>query len=186
MNKLNKLAVGVGTTLLLSNIAFAATSDGEVEDAVTGSTGTADITASVPPLISVTGFEAMNLTYSGGVAAPTDTNDLCVRLNGNTTYELTATGSGTSSAFTMAGSAGNTDVLAYTVSYDSVDLTAGTAKAGLVLPTANKNLASLNCSDTGSVTKELKTTLVLAGTTGAHTVAADDYVGILTVTVSPD
>lgn len=169
----------IGLLLTLTNSANAAT-DG---DAGSTSSGTANISFSVPKLIRIRGFQDFNPSTYSGTGTRADSGDLNVSTNYGTstrTYSVTVNGSGAGGAFTTSDGLGNT--LAYTAFYNQtsgitgrVMLTEGVALTGrtgaakpLTNTTLNANL-SINFSQANLQAAE-------AGT----------YTGTLTVVVTPE
>ena len=147
------------------------------------STGSVVITASVPNRARISGLSDVDFTNQDPATPATDAQDVCVWSNTATSaYSITATGSGTGSAFTLTD--GGTTV-PYSVEWSASAgatsgsaLTAGTASGSLTSSATNHICASGPSASAslivGMTTADLS--LMSAGT---------NYTGTLTLLVTP-
>lgn len=103
------------------------------------STGSSDISVTIPKLIVATGFADFAFGSYGGSGDLNSNDDLIVSGNYTGTYQVTISGDGAASAFTLSdGAAG---VLAYDVNYNDASGTAGAVAASTTVAlTAQGNL----------------------------------------------
>ena len=147
------------------------------------STGTVTITASVPARARITGLSDVAFTLQDPNTAASNAQSACVWSNTSTKgYNVTATGSGTASAFTLANGA---LTVPYSVAWNAASgqtsgtaLTTGTASANLV-STATQQTCSTGVTTTSSLVVGISTTDL--GTMQATTT----YTGTLTLVVAP-
>lgn len=147
------------------------------------STGSVTITASVPNRARITGLTDVAFTNQDPATLATDAQDVCVWSNTATKeYTITATGSGTASAFTLSDGSGT---VAYTVEWASSSgqtsgtaLSTGTASAALTSTATNQNCAS-GPAASASLVVEIATAEL--GTMSA----GNSYTGTLTLLVTP-
>ncbi len=124
------LIAGMITALGVSST-WAATADGT---AGASSTGTTDITITIPQLARISDMTAITFPDWDGTGGEVATDDICVWSNTGA-YNITATGDGTLNAFTITD---GTDTIAYLVEWEDANagaasgtsLTSGTALAG--------------------------------------------------------
>jgi hypothetical protein len=147
------------------------------------STGSVSITASVPNRARLTGLSDVAFTNVDPATAATNAQNVCVWSNTATkAYTITASGSGTGSAFTLANGA---LTVPYSVQWNASSgatsgtaLAAGTASASLVSAATSQNCASGVSSSAslvvGIASSDLET---MDGTVS--------YAGILTLLVTP-
>ncbi len=127
------------------------------------STGSVSITASVANRAQITGLTDISFSAVDPATAATSSQSDCVWSNTATKgYSITATGSGTSGAFTLANSA----------------LTAGTALGGLTTTAANPT-----CSTGAATTSSLIVSISAPNLQGMA--AGASYTGTLTLLVTP-
>lgn len=147
------------------------------------STGTVAISASVPNRARITGLADVAFTNQDPGTAASNAQDVCVWSNTATKgYTVTASGSGASNAFTLAG---GSSPVPYSVEWSAsagqttgTALTAGTASAGLV-STATQQICATGPADTASL-------IVGISTADLGTMeAATSYTGTLTLLVTP-
>ncbi len=173
---------------LIGAMTVAALSSGAAQAATQGtlgatSTGSITITASVPNRARITGLTDVAFTNQDPSTTASSAQNACVWSNTATKgYTVTATGSGTASAFTLANGA---LTVPYSVQWNALTgqtsgtaLTTGTASAGLV-STATQQICSSGPATTSSLIVGISTT-DLGGMQAATT-----YTGTLTLVVTP-
>ena len=147
------------------------------------STGSISISASVPNRARITGLSDVAFTNQDPSTAASNAQNVCVWSNTATkAYTITATGSGTASAFTLSNGAAN---VPYTVEWASTSgqtsgtaLTAGTASSSLTSTATNQN-----CASGPSASASL---IVGIATANLGTMSAgSSYTGTLTLLVTP-
>lgn len=147
------------------------------------STGSITIGASVPNRVEISGLTDVSFANQDPAIAAANAQNVCVWSNtGTKGYSITATGSGTASAFTLANGALS---VPYSVEWagssgqaSGTALTSGTALAGLTSTAANPT-----CSSGPSSTASL---IVKISTANLQTMqAATNYTGTLTLVVAP-
>ena len=147
------------------------------------STGTVAISASVPNRARITGLSDVAFTNQDPNTVASNAQNVCVWSNTATKgYTVTASGSGTSSAFTLAN---GLLTVPYSVAWNAASgattgtaLATGTASAGLV-STATQQICSAGPATTSSLVVGI-TTADLGGMQ-----AATSYTGTLTLVVTP-
>lgn len=147
------------------------------------STGSVTITASVANRAQITGLTDVAFTNVDPASAATASQSNCVWSNTATKgYSITATGSGTSGAFTLAN--GSLSV-PYSVQWSAsagqnsgTALTAGTALAGMTSTAANPT-----CSTGAATTSSLIISIAASNLQGMT--SATSYTGSLTLLVTP-
>jgi hypothetical protein len=174
-----RLAGAAVSTALLAGSAGAAT-QGTLGAT---STGSISITASVANRAQITGLTDVTFTAVDPGTAATQPQSNCVWSNTSTKgYSITATGSGTAGAFTLA-NAGAT--VPYSVQWaQSSGQSSGTAlTAGTALPGQISTAANPTCSTSPTTTSSL--VVGIAPTNLQSMVAGASYTGTLTLLVSP-
>jgi hypothetical protein len=166
-------------TALTSSPAFAA-SQGTLGAT---STGTVNITASVPSRARITGLTDVDFSNQDPGTAASSAQDVCVWSNTATKgYTVTATGSGAASAFTLTdGSA----TVPYTVEWAATSgQTTGTAvTTGTATATLTSSAVNQTCSSAPTSTSSL---IVRISTASLGTMdAGNSYTGTLTLVVTP-
>lgn len=150
----------------------------------TTSTGSVSINASVPNRIELTGLTDVAFTNQDPTVAAAKAQSVCVWSNSSTKgYYVTASGSGTASAFTLASGA---STVPYSVEWagspaqtSGTPLTAATALHGLVSNATNPTCATGPGSSASLV--------VRIGTADLQAMqAATTYTGTLTLVVAPE
>lgn len=174
MKKLTAIAL---STAIAAGGAFAAT-QGSLG---LSSTGSVDITLSIPDSVRIQNLVDIPLGQADGVNALSGSSPACVFRNGASgNYQITASGSGAANAFTLA-SGGNT--IAYTATYDDGSgasaLTTGVALTG---QTGADN-ASQDCSTGANNNGTIAVSVSAAAQNGA---AVGNYSGTLTLTVAAE
>lgn len=148
------------------------------------STGSISIGASVPNRVQLSGLNDVSFANQDPATAAVSPQNLCVWSNTSTKgYNVTASGSGTANAFTLANGALN---VPYSVEWSQSSgqssgtaLTAGTALTGLK-STATNALCAAGPSSTASL-------IVKMSTSSLQTMqAATTYTGTLTLVVAPE
>lgn len=147
------------------------------------STGNVTITATVANRAQITGLNDVTFSNVDPGTTATNSQSNCVWSNTATKgYSITATGSGTSGAFTLAN--GGLSV-PYTVQWNAsanqtsgTALTSGTPLAGLTTTAANPT-----CSSSPTTTSSLIVSISSTNLQGM--VAATSYTGTLTLLVTP-
>jgi len=147
------------------------------------STGSIAISASVPNRARITGLSDVSFTNQDPSTPASSAQDVCVWSNTATkAYTITATGSGTGSAFTLSDGSGT---VPYSVEWASTSgQTSGTA---LTEGTASASLTSGANNQTCSIAPAASASLVVKiGTTDLGTMSAgSSYTGTLTLLVTP-
>ena len=148
------------------------------------STGSVTITATVPNRAQLTALSDVSFSSVDPSTAATSSQSVCAWSNTATKgYSITATGSGTSGAFTLA--SGALTPVAYSVQWNQLSgqttgtsLTTGTALGSLV-STATKPTCSSGPSTSASLV------VTIAATDLQTMVAAASYTGTLTLLLTP-
>ena len=164
---LKQLALG-GTLAVASTSAFAA-NQGALSST---STGDLDITLTVNDVVQISNLADITLNFTGGDV--TGNSPACVFRNGGGDYDITATGSGAGGAFTIANGA---DTIAYSVDYNSTELTSGTTLTGV-----SGAVSDLNCTTSGN-NGSIDVDIAAAD---AAAVGSGSYTGTLTLVVAPN
>ena len=148
------------------------------------STGSVSITATVPNRAQITALSDVTFTNADPTVAASNAQSVCVWSNTATKgYSITATGSGTAGAFTLA--SGVLTAVPYSVQWSQTSgqssgttLTTATALASLV-STATKPTCTSGPATTASL-------IVTIGTTDLQNmVAGSSYAGTLTLLIAP-
>jgi len=166
---------------LLSTMPAAASTQGSVGATSTGSVA---ITVSVPNRVQITGLTDIDFSNSDPMVQATNSQSNCVWSNTATKgYTITASGSGTAGAFTLA-SASLTPVI-YTVLWNQspaqttgTSLTAATASSGFV-STATRPGCIAAPLTSSSLTVQIATSEL------QHMASLTNYTGTLTLLVNP-
>jgi hypothetical protein len=145
------------------------------------STGTVAITASVPNRALITSLTDVTFANADPSVAASNSQAPCVWSNTSTrNYKVTATGTGTAGAFTLASGA---SVIPYSVGWANAAgsssptaLVAGTASASLA-----SNATNITCSGSGNSTLQV----TIGASDLQNMVATDSYTGTLTLVVQP-
>lgn len=146
------------------------------------STGSVDISATVPGRVQISGLSDVAFGTVDPSTAASDAQDVCVWSNtSGRGYSLTATGSGVANAFTLSDGTNN---LAYAVEWaDSSGQSAGSV---LTPATALGGLASTAVNPTCSAGPAASASLIVKLTTADMQAAvAGSYTGTLTLVVAP-
>jgi len=179
-----KLTSGV----LLASAALALVA-GPAEAATQGtmgstSTGSVAISASVPGRVQLSGLSDVSFTNQDPSTAASNAQNVCVWSNSSTKgYFVTATGSGTASAFTLANGA---LTVPYSVEWaGSSGQTAGTAlTASTALHGLTSTATNPTCSSGPSSSASLVVRISSANLQAMQ--AATTYTGTLTLVVAPE
>jgi spore coat protein U-like protein len=184
MDRLVKaLVLGMSLSVLMNTSAFAA-SDGSIG---TTSTGTSTVSLTIPELIQITGMADFAFgSYSG--TGNFDSNDN-VTISGNDDqagpeYQVTATGSGAGSAFTVGRTApaAPAATIAYTVAFNDQTGTAG--ETGLATTVALTDQTGIN-DELSDVAANANIHVVFLQA-ALRAAPAGTYSGTLTVVVAPE
>jgi hypothetical protein len=181
-------AVTPARVALLGALLASGFASGEAVAATQGSlgatsTGTVTITASVPNRARITGLTDVAFTNQDPNTAASSAQNVCVWSNTATkAYTITASGSGTSSAFTLSNGTGT---VPYSVEWAST--TGQTSGTALTTATASSSLTTTavnqTCSSAPTTTSSL---IVKMSTTDLGTMSAgSSYTGTLTLLVTP-
>jgi hypothetical protein len=174
-------AAGATALFACSSVAAQAASQGSLGGT---SQGQITISASVPNSVQITGLSDIAFTNQDPTVAAAGTENVCVWSNtGTKGYNIKATGSGLSNAFTLANS-GNT--VPYTVEWAATSgqnsgtaLTTNVALTGLTTAAINAT-----CSSAPLTTASL---IVRISTANLQTmVGSASYTGTLTLLVAPE
>jgi hypothetical protein len=177
---LSRTALGCVLALLADSAASAATQGSFGAT----STGSVTINASVPNKIQLTGLTDVSFLNQDPTVAAASTQNVCVWSNTSTKgYNVTATGSGAGSAFTLANAA---LTVPYSVEWAGTSgqssgtaLTSGSALTGLTSVATNAT-----CSAGASSSASL---IVKISSANLQTMqAATNYTGTLTLVVAPE
>lgn len=149
------------------------------------STGTVNITASVPNRAQITGLSDISFASVDPTVEASNAQSVCVWSNTSTKgYNITATGSGSAGAFSLA--SGALPVVPYSVQWSQsasqssgTALTKGTALAGQV-STATKPTCNSGPATTSSLI------VSIAATDLQNMTASASYTGSLTLVVAPE
>jgi hypothetical protein len=166
--------------LLMSGTAFAAT-QGTLGAT---STGSISIGASIPNRVQISKLTDVSFTNQDPSVNASNAQSVCVWSNTSTKgYNVTATGSGTANAFTLANGA---LTVPYSVEWAGSSaqssgsaLTAGTALTGLTSTATNMNCASGPATSASLIVKISSANLQTMQ-------AATTYTGTLTLVVAPE
>lgn len=147
------------------------------------STGTVSISASVPARARISGLVDVAFTNQDPVSAASFAQNVCVWSNTATKgYSITASGDGTSSAFSLAGAA---TTVPYTVQWNSSSgqtsgtaLTTGAALSGLVSTATQQSCATGPAASASLV-------VGMSAATLQSMQALASYTGVLTLVVAP-
>lgn len=178
--RLTRLSIAGLLAGLASGTAMAAT-QGSLG---TTSTGSVSISASVPNRIQLTGLNDIALTNQDPSVAAANAQSVCVWSNTSTKgYYVTASGSGTASAFTLANGA---STVPYSVEWagssgqsSGTTLVASTALHGLTSTATNPTCAS-GPTSSASLIVRISTANLQAMQ------ASTTYTGTLTLVVAPE
>jgi hypothetical protein len=171
------LVCALNATLLLSS-SMAATQGSSGAT----STGTVAITASVTAQVQISGLSDVTFTNVGVASPVSDAQDVCVWSNTATGgYNITATGSGASSAFTLANS-----LLTVPYSVQWADTSGQTTGTGLTPTTAEtgqtSNATLPDCGGGSSASLIISITAADLASMRSST----SYTGTLTLVVAPE
>ena len=149
------------------------------------STGSVTINASVPARVRISGLADVDLTNVDPSVDASVAQDICVWSNTVTRgYQVTASGSGTGNAFTLAN--GALPEVPYTVEWSgSTGQTSGTPLAtGTALTGQTSTATNSNCASGPAASASL---IVKVGSTDLQAMpAATTYTGTLTLVVAPE
>lgn len=174
-------AMGAATLLACSSFAAQAANQGSLGGT---SQGQITINASVPNSVQITGLADISFTNQNPTVAASSAQSVCVWSNTSTKgYNIKATGSGSSNAFTIA-NGGNT--VPYTVQWAATSgqssgtpLTSGTALTGQTTTAVNATCSSA----------PLTTATLIVGISTANLqtmIGSATYTGTLNLLVAPE
>ncbi len=144
------------------------------------STGTVNISLTIPQLVKISGLSDIALgTISG---APVSGNTTaCIYSNNSGNYAVTVTGSGAGGAFTIAGpSPATTSTIAYTADWIANSITAPLTAGTKLTGRTGANTTSVNCAGGSNAT--FSVTFSEAAITA---VPSGAYSGTATILISP-
>ena len=173
--------VALAGILSVTTVAASASTNGSLGST---STGTVTIGASVPNRVQLTGLSDVSFTNQDPTVAAANAQNICVWSNTSTKgYNVTATGDGSSNAFTLAN---GSLTVPYSVEWsDSSGQSSGTGLAtGTALTGLTSTATNPTCSSGASSTASL---IVKISTANLQTMqAATSYTGTLTLVVAPE
>lgn len=175
------LAMGVAASFALASPALAAT-QGTLGAT---STGSVNINASVPGRVRISGLTDVSFANVDPSAPVASAQNVCVWSNTSTRgYRITASGSGASSAFTLAN--GALPVVPYTVQWAQTSgQTSGTSLvAGTALTALTSSATNSDCSAGPSASASLVVSVASAALQSMT--AGVTYNGTLTLVVAPE
>ena len=142
------------------------------------STGDLNINATVPDLILISALSDINLGTFTGTADLTGAATPCVYRNGAGTYQITISGDGAASAFTLTD---GSNTVPYSVTYN--DGGGATAVATTVVLTTQNNAdtTSTTCGGGSNATVD-----VTVATADLAAMPASAYAGTMTLVVAPE
>lgn len=175
------LVTGVATSLLVTSPALASTNGSFGAT----STGSVTINASVPGRVRISGLTDVTFSNVDPLVAARNAQSVCVWSNTSTRgYNITATGSGATNAFTLSSAA--LPVVPYTVEWAPTSgrtsgavLAAGTALTGQT-STATNSDCSAGPSASASLVVSMGSSTLQTMTAGAT------YNGTLTLVIAPE
>jgi hypothetical protein len=180
MNKLQLIKTSLFALGLLSGSAIAA-----IQGSLgINSTGSLDINVDINDLVQVTNLDDLSLgIFNGGGADLSATDTFCIYRNGVGTFDITMSGSGAASAFTLID---GTNTVPYSVDFTNIPAAATTAMTtgALLGGQQNANTSSTTCSGVGDSDNVSVTVTVTSGNLASAPAGA--YGGTLTMVVSPE
>ena len=173
--------LAVGLLAVMADQAAQAATQGSLGST---STGSVSISASIPSRVKISGLSDVAFTNVDPSVNASDAQNVCVWSNTATKgYNITATGSGAGSAFTLSNAA---QTVPYTVEWSSSSgQTAGTAlTSGATLNGLTSTATNSNCASGPTASASL---IVKIASTDLQTMqAATNYTGTLTMLVAPE
>lgn len=148
------------------------------------STGSVAISASVPGRVQLSGLSDVSFTNQDPSTAASNAQNVCVWSNTSTRgYNVTATGSGTGNAFTLANGA---QTVAYNVQWaGSTGQSTGTALAsGTALTGLTSTATNAGCTAGPATTASLIVSIPAANLQSMQ--SSLSYTGTLTLVVAPE
>lgn len=174
--------LALAAVLTFASDCFAA-SDGSVGATSTGQT---TVTLTIPEYVIVTGMADLAMGSWSGSGNATDNEDIRIAGNddqGTPTYQVTLTGSGAASAFTIARTAPAVGpAIAYTVAFNDVTGTAGgtSATTGVAITGQTGIHQALDTAgDNANILVTVSSAVLLGAPRGS-------YSGTLTIVVAPE
>jgi hypothetical protein len=150
------------------------------------STGTINVSASVASRVRISNLSDVSFSGVDVTSDVSNAQNVCVWSNTATkAYNITATGSGTSNAFTLDGG-GGTSPMPYSVQWNqSSGQTSGTALTkGVALTGQVSTATNQNCANGPSSSASLIVSILAADLASA--VSSTTYSGVLTLVVAPE
>ncbi len=178
--KMTRGFITTAATVLALTATMAAPATAATQGSVgSTSTGTVDISVTIPQLARISNLNDIGFGSWSGVGALSGNDSLCVWTTTGA-YNITATGSGALNAFTLAA---GLSTVPYTVSWaDTAGAGSGTGvTTGTPLVAQTSGAATTNCAggDTATVFVDIAEPDLAAATDGLHT-------GTLTLVVAPE
>jgi hypothetical protein len=182
----NRLSRTLTVAPLCASLLFAAAPAAAATQGTLGatSTGSVTITVSVPNRAQISGLSDISFVNADPTATATNAQSNCVWSNTATKgYSITATGSGTSGAFTL--SSGALTPVPYTVQWNqSAAQTAGTALSAAVALSGLVSTATRpTCASAPTTTSSLIVSIAAADL--QNMVSSTSYTGTLSLLVAP-
>ena len=176
-----RLSIGGLVAMLATGPVLAAPTQGTLGST---STGSLSISASVPNRVQITGLTDINFADADPTVSAVKAQNVCVWSNtASRGYTLTATGSGTGGAFTLASSAANPVPFSVEWSGTSAQSSGATLTAGAALTGLTSGATSPTCNSGPGSSASL---IVRIGANDLQTMAAGaNYGGTLTLLVAP-
>lgn len=148
----------------------------------TTSTGSSDISVTVPDLVRITGISDRAFGTWNGSSTMDSNDDVCIYTNkAAATYYITATGSGTGGAFELDD--GSSNVLPYHVYYNDVTGTTGEVEQTTAIKSAQQSGADTSSQTCGGGNNANYHVRIV--NTDLLVVPSGTYTGTLTIVVSP-
>ena len=177
----NLLACACASSIVFPGQAYAAT-DGSLGAT---STGSVSINASIAGRVRISGLSDVTFSSIDPAVDASNAQNVCVWSNTSTKgYNITATGSGTGGAFTLA--SGALPVVPYSVEWDDVSgsTTGSNLSSGSALTGQTSTATNSSCSAGPASTASL---IVKIGSADLQTMTAGPtYSGTLTLLVAPE
>ena len=169
----------IGLALLFLPATAMAASDGTLGAT---STGTADISVTIPPLIQISNMADIAFGSYSGTGDLNGNQDVCIYTNlAAGTYVVTATGSGAANAFTVTD---GSNTIAYNVYFNDTTGTTGEVQLSTGSQSAQQsgaNTSSATCGGGDAANYHIEML-----ETNLQTAPAASYTGTLTLVVEPN
>lgn len=168
--------------LLATNLASGAGATATQGSFGSTSQGSITINASVPNRIEISGLTDVSLLNQDPTVNAVSTQNVCVWSNTSTHgYNITASGSGTSGAFTLSG---GSSTVPYSVNWTDAKGTSSNLLAATNVPGFKSTATNPTCSSGPAGAEALKVTVLAADLQSMQ--AATIYTGTLTLVVAPE